>query len=411
MKPINSSVIRTFLPALGIACPLGLGKQAVSKALFSLEESPIHMKVSLLSGKEVPVGRVPFEVPEIGAEFQELRSRNNALLQLALDEISADVDHAKALYGPHRIGVVLGTSTSGMLEGEQGFCHKQHTGEWPANYLYTQQEVASLSTFAARYLKLGGPAYTISTACSSSSKALCSAKRLINAGICDAVITGGADTVCSLTLNGFDSLELLSEKVCNPFSKNRQGITIGEGAAVFLMTRDPLSAAHAVELIGYGESSDAYHISSPDPDGKGAEAAIRDALKMAALETTDISYINLHGTGTPLNDAMESRCIARIFGNQLPCSSTKGLTGHTLGAAGALEAAILWLALASEEKGSLALPPHIWDRERDPELASLHLVDVGERATITDKPIALMSNSFAFGGSNVSVILSKGFDE
>lgn len=401
----------THLPALGIACSLGIGKAAVIHALFEREETAEkdhQQTMSLSIGRQVPVGRLPLELLPLPSELSSLNSRNNALLKLVLDEIEGPITEAKNKYGAHRIGIVLGTSTSGMAEGEQAFIHKTKTGCWPEDYAYDQQEVSSPSTFTSQYCEIDGPAYTLSTACSSGSKALCSAKRLLDIGICDAVITGGVDTLCDLTLNGFDSLELLSDTVCSPFSKNRQGITIGEGAAVFLMTRETfLNASESIIFAGGGESSDAHHINSPEPEGRGAERAILEALKIAGLEKSDIDYINLHGTATQLNDSMESICINRVFGDNIPCSSTKARTGHTLGAAGAIEAAFLWLSLSQEKEGSIPLPAHHWDGQWDPALPRLKLCEIGARTFPKEGNFNLMSNSFAFGGSNVSVILTK----
>jgi 3-oxoacyl-[acyl-carrier-protein] synthase-1 len=394
-----------YLPALGIACVLGIGKKAVAQALFNNNKVDFQ-SFKLLSEKIVPVGQIPFKIPNLSTAFQSQNSKNNRLLKLALDEISDEVTTLKLKYGATRIGVIMATSTSGMLEEEQGFAQKYHAGAWPTNYHPELLELASPSVFTAQYFGLAGPTYTVSTACSSSGKALCAARRLIQADICDVVITGGADTLCALTLNGFAALELLSETVCNPFSSNRNGITIGEGAAVFLMTREKTSDL-SIEFVGGGESSDAYHISSPDPNGEGAKNAIQAALTMASLAPQEIAYINLHGTGTLLNDAMESRCIHQIFGESTPCSSTKALTGHTLGAAGAIEAAFLWLALShAQDDGSVPIPPHIWDGMPDATLPPIYLSRSGERASTINGRLAMMSNSFAFGGSNVSIILS-----
>lgn len=400
---ITENSNKVYLPALGIACSLGVGKDAVIRSLFNPSADYINSSEKLISGKTVPVARIANDLPSLPPELQEFNSLNNRLLRVVLDEIAAAVTTAKAKYGASRVGVVLATSTSGMAEEEQAFAYRHQTGQLPEGYDYAQAEMGSPSMFAAKYLGLQGPAYTISTACTSGGKAMCSARRLINAGICDAVITGGVDTLCGLTLNGFDCLELLSEKVCAPFSQNRDGITIGEGAAIFLMTRE----VSAIEFAGGGESSDAYHISCPEPNGTGAEAAINEALTMAKLQPTDIAYINLHGTGTKLNDAMEGLCINRMFGESLPCSSTKAMTGHTLGASGAIEAAFLWLALSQEQQGTIPIPPHIWDGEYDTELPTIRFSEVGARVQPRNERFALMSTSFAFGGSNVSVILSK----
>lgn len=392
-----------YIPDMGIVCALGLGKEAVARSLFYNDDFTCNDYDKLIGGNVIPIRSVSQELLSLPDGFNDLDSRNNRLLQLALEEILKTVEATKKKYGSHRIGVIMATSTSGMSEGEEAFTKRQQTGSWPETYHYSIQETASPSLFASRYFGVSGPSYTISTACSSGSKALCSAQRLIHAGICDAVIVGGVDSLCQLTLNGFDSLELISKTICNPLSKHRSGITIGEGAAVFLLSKDP----SPIEFAGGGESSDAYHISSPAPQGEGAEAAIREALKAANLKPEDITYINLHGTGTELNDSIESHCVYRIFKDRVPCSSTKALTGHTLGASGAIEAAFLWLSLFHEDLGSIPLPPHIWDGEVDTDLAPLTLTKRGERAYAHSKGFALMSNSFAFGGSNVSIILRK----
>ncbi|MDF2576905.1 MAG: 3-oxoacyl-ACP synthase [Chlamydiales bacterium] len=397
-----------YLNDMGIACSLGKSKGHVVHSLFKAKPFvPNYKTHTLISGRIVPEITLPFDLPELPTSFCELNSKNNRLLRITLDEIAESVSTAKDLFGANRIGVVLGTSSSGMAEGESAYLHRIKAGYWPNGYSYSQQEIANPSLFASHYFGLQGPAYTISTACSSGAKALCAASRLLEAGICDAVVTGGADTMCDLIRNGFDSLELLSETICNPFSKNRRGITLGEGSAVFLMTREKLSNSSSIILKGYGESSDACHISAPEPNGRGAEDAIRQALQMAKLSVEEIAYINLHGTGSYLNDSMESICIDRIFGPQIPCSSTKGITGHTLGAAGAIEAAFLWLCLQQEQFGYTSLPNHIWDHVFDPQVPCIKLIENNEKASHINGCIHMMSNSFAFGGSNVSLILSK----
>ena len=248
--------------------------------------------------------------------------------------------------------------------------------------------MGSPSEFLKEYLDLQGPAYTISCACSSGAKALAAAKRLLENDLCDAVIAGGVDTICELTLRGFNSLELIDDKLCLPFSKNRQGLNIGEGGAFFLLTREKSK----LQLCGSGESSDAYHHSSPQPEGKGAISAMQNALKDAELSASDIDYINLHGTGTKQNDAMEATAVNHIFGEKTYCSSTKPLTGHTLGAAGAIEAAFCCMTLTEQTS-----PYHHWDGESDPELALLNFSN-------PSKPRYALSNSFAFGGNNCSLI-------
>jgi 3-oxoacyl-[acyl-carrier-protein] synthase-1 len=233
----------------------------------------------------------------------------------------------------------------------------------------------------------------VSTACSSSAKSLATAARWLEAGFVDAVLTGGGDSLCRFTIAGFSALESVADARCNPLSRNRCGINIGEAAALFLMTREETP----VRLAGWGETSDAHHMSAPEPSGRGAADAMRVALARAGLSPADVDYVNLHGTATPQNDAMESRAVASVLGLDAPVSSTKPLTGHTLGAAGALEAAIAWLTLT----GTGELPPHWWDGERDPELPAVRLVAPGERAA--RPPRVVLSNSFAFGGSNASL--------
>jgi 3-oxoacyl-[acyl-carrier-protein] synthase-1 len=214
-------------------------------------------------------------------------------------------------------------------------------------------------------------------------------------------VVGGADSLCRMTLNGFGALEALSPGLCNPFSANRDGINIGEGAAAFLLTPD----AATVNLLGAGETSDAYHISAPDPDGAGAIGAMEQAIGDAAIAPDEIAYVNLHGTGTALNDAMESRAVRAIFPAATPCSSTKAMTGHTLGAAGAVEAAFLWLALHPAFNPG-RLPPHLWDGAPDPDLPSLTLVEPGTPFDL-GPGAAMLSSSFAFGGNNVALVLGS----
>ena len=234
--------------------------------------------------------------------------------------------------------------------------------------------------------------------------ALQSARRLLQLGACDAVLCGGVDSLARLTLNGFAALEAVSDGPCNPFSVNRQGINIGEAAALFLMTREPLDRTqNPIALLGAGSTSDAHHISAPEPSGRGAREAMQAALADAGLTAAQIDYLNLHGTATQHNDAMESLAVAAVFPEGVPCSSSKPLTGHTLGAAGALEAAFCWLTLTSEQG---LLPPHGWDGQADPALPALQLVMPGQRLPARG-PRRLMSNSFAFGGSNVSLILGE----
>lgn len=387
-----------WLNALGIACALGRNVDEVTTALYA-EDTPRGVAMSdAVTGNATSLGLVPGELPPLDDQPVALRGRNNQLLRLAIEPLRARVATAIARYGADRVAVVLGSSTSGVGESEEAHRHFIAHGRWPDSFHYQQQEMGTPAAFVAAELGLGGPAHVISTACSSSAKAMASAARLLKAGMADAVVTGGADSLCRFTVAGFASLGSVSAQRCNPFSRNRNGINIGEGAALFLMTREP----GPVRLSGWGETSDAHHMSAPDPAGKGAERAIREALLRAGIDRSDISYVNLHGTATPQNDAMEAGAVQRTLGLDVPCSSTKPLTGHTLGAAGAIEAAICWLALARNP--DRRLPPHRWDGEADPALAPIRLARPGERS---DAPLRhVLSQSFAFGGSNAALILS-----
>ncbi|WP_198937973.1 beta-ketoacyl-ACP synthase [Pelomonas sp. KK5] len=389
----------SYLNALGLVCALGEGQGAVRAALQRADApGGVAPRDDLLPGRTLHLGSVTASLPALDALPAHRRSRNNALLLAALVQIRPQVDEAVERYGRARIAVILGTSTSGIGESEQAFAAQAREGALPAHFDPRQQEIGSPALMLAEVLGLEGPAYVISTACSSSAKALASAARLLAAGQCDAVLCGGADSLCAFTVAGFAALESVSEARCNPMSSTRCGINIGEGAALFLMTRE----SGPVQLTGWGESSDAHHISAPEPNGAGALAAMREALQRAGLAPADIDYLNLHGTATPHNDAMESRAVHELFGPALPCSSTKPLTGHTLGAAGALEAAIAWLALTDNPDG--ALPPHWWDGQRDAGIPALNLVQPGQRL---GRPLrAVLSNSFAFGGSNAALVLT-----
>jgi 3-oxoacyl-[acyl-carrier-protein] synthase-1 len=387
-----------YLADLGIINALGAGKSTVLERLLSGDQSNMQKYGPMLTGRNGIVGVVADPLLDVPAELRTFDCRNNQLLVTAAEQIRACIETARSKYGSERIAVVLGTSTSGITAGEEASDSIAEGGEPPPSYNYEQQEMGTAAEFLARYLQTNGPRYTISTACSSSAKALASGMRLIAADICDAVVVGGCDSLCKLTVNGFDALGSMSPEICNPFSINRDGINVGEGAALFLMTRDEA----AIRMVGTGESSDAYHMSAPEPSGKGAELAIRQALKSANAEPGDIGYINLHGTATVKNDEMESCVVKRIFGDEIPCSSTKSQIGHTLGAAGAQEIGLCWLLL-DQSNSRRQLPRHLWDGEADPAIDSIGLT--GADAS-WDRGL-FMSNSFAFGGSNVSVVIGR----
>ncbi|WMY72878.1 beta-ketoacyl-[acyl-carrier-protein] synthase family protein [Buttiauxella selenatireducens] len=344
------------------------------------------------------VGRVTGNLPDVPPEMAQYNSRNNRLLLAALAQIRPQVDDAITRYGNERVAVVLGTSTSGLDEGDR-MVSGTHAGKPPAAYRYGQQELGDPSRFLSDYLQLFGPALTISTACSSSARAIITGKRLIESGMVDAAIVGGADTLSRMPINGFNSLESLSNVRCKPFSAERNGITIGEAGALILLTKQP----GKVQLLGVGESSDAWHMSAPHPEGVGAIRAIEMALGEAKLRPQDIGYINMHGTATRLNDEIEAKVVNQLFGESVPCSSTKHLTGHTLGAAGACEAVLCYLLLSR----GLPLPAQDFtDAHQDLTLAPCGLLGAPQPFT---KPI-MLSNSFAFGGNNTSLIFGVSHD-
>jgi 3-oxoacyl-[acyl-carrier-protein] synthase-1 len=327
----------------------------------------------LLARPPLPLGRVAAALPAVDHLPLPLRSRNNQLALAALAQIRPAVDAAIARYGADRVGVVVGTSTSGVGATEARWPRGWRTGALPDGFHYGQQEMGSPAALLARELAIGGPAYVHSSACSSSAKALASAARLIRMGLCDAVVTGGVDTLCGFTVAGFSALESVSAARCNPLGVARNGINLGEGAALFLMSREPA----AVALCGWGESSDGHHMSAPGSGRRRrAPGDEREALRRAGIEAGDVDYINLHGTATVQNDAMESRAVADLFGAEVAVSSTKPFTGHTLGAAGAVEAAFCWLAMQDDNPAG-KLPPHLWDGAQDPALPVLNVVRPG----------------------------------
>jgi 3-oxoacyl-[acyl-carrier-protein] synthase-1 len=320
------------------------------------------------------------------------------LLALQQDGFSEAVHQATQQYGAGRIGVFLGTSTSGMLQTELAFRERDGVqGRLPSWFNYDgTQSTYSIAAFVREYFGLAGPAVVVSTACSSSSKVFANAQRLIDFGLIDAAIVGGVDSLCMTILYGFNSLQLLSERPCAPYSTDRNGISIGEAAAFALLTKVPEQApAGAILLRGVGESSDAHHMSAPHPQGLGAQLAMRSALQAAGLSPSQIDYVNLHGTATPSNDATEDKAVCEVLGTSTPCSSTKGHTGHTLGAAGALEAVICALALRHQ-----TLPGGCNTDTVDPQLRAAYL-RTNRSAPLTN----VLSNSFGFGGSNSCLIL------
>jgi 3-oxoacyl-[acyl-carrier-protein] synthase-1 len=327
--------------------------------------------------------------------------RNNRLAQLGLEQdgFIPRVQQAVERYGASRVGVFLGSSTSGILSSELAYRQRDpHTGALPAEHRYRETHNAySVADFVRRYFDLAGPAVVVSTACSSSAKVFGTAQRMIAAGLIDAAIVGGVDTLCLTTIYGFSSLQLVSSNPCRPFDGERDGISVGEGAAFALVERAGQPQDGDILLTGVGESSDAYHMSSPHPEGLGAKAAMSQALQLAGLVPGDIDYINLHGTATPSNDAAEGAAVLALFGDATPCSSTKGHTGHTLGAAGGIEALICALALSNG-----VMPGGVGTQQLDERVPCNYLLNTVEH------PLRhVLSNSFGFGGSNCSLVFSR----
>ncbi len=377
---------------------LGNGLHAQRQALFDNRgglrpcDFP-HVELDTWIGRVEGLQHTP-----ITGRLADYDCRNNrlALLGLEQDGFMDAVARARQRYGKHRIGIFLGTSTSGVEQSEQAYAKRNLRGELPAGYHYrTTQDTFSVADFTRRILGLEGPAQVISTACSSSAKAFASASRYLQAGLCDAAVVGGVDSLCQMTLYGFHALQLVSSSPCRPADQQRDGINLGEAAGFALLERTDDTAELA--LLGYGESSDACHISSPHPDGDGALLAMQQALAQAGLATEQIDYINLHGTATPANDRAEDKAVFRLFHGRVPCSSTKGFTGHTLGAAGILEVAFACIAI---EDG--LLPASLNTRQVDTAIRSPIVLEPAQQ---TVKRV--MSNSLGFGGSNASLIIGR----
>ena len=378
---------------------LGRGTAAVLEALTAARtglKPCTFEKVSLETWVGEVAGLDDLRVCERLAEFD---CRNNRLAELALEQdgFAARIARARAKYGPHRIAVILGTSTSGILETEHAYQQRDpQTGALAASYRFaTTHNLYASTDFVRRYLELEGPAAMVSTACSSSAKVFASAWRLMEQGLCDAAVVGGVDSLCRNTLYGFASLDLVGREPCRPCDAQRGGISIGEAAGFALLERPQQAVSHSgVALLGYGESSDAYHMSTPHPEGVGAALAMQRALARAALAPAAIDYINMHGTASQVNDSMEDRAITSVFGTHTACSSTKGWTGHALGAAGITEAVIAALCIQNGIR-----PGCLNARSIDPSFTSQVLL-TNQSGTVQ----RVLSNSFGFGGSNCSLI-------
>ena len=347
------------------------------------------------------------EVPGVDAQrlpkaLQIFDCRNNRLAELAVqqDGFFDAMQAAAARWGRRRVGVFIGTSTAGIMQTELAYrARDAASGALPPSFVYgTTHNSFSVADYLRQRCGLEGPAVAVSAACASSAKVFGSARRMIEAGLIDAALVGGTDSLCLTTLYGFHSLQLTSAAPCRPFDSARDGISIGEAAAFALLERVPETLdGNSVLLYGVGESSDAYHMSAPHPEGLGAKRAMQAALDSASMQPGDIDYINLHGTATPSNDRSESQAVTSIFGPTTPCSSTKGATGHTLGAAGALEAVISALAIQHR-----LMPGGVHTTRVDPTLTA-HYIRENRRASVN----RVLSNSFGFGGTNCSLIFGR----
>jgi 3-oxoacyl-[acyl-carrier-protein] synthase-1 len=387
------------ITALTAASAMGIGLPATRDALRARRGG---LRPCDLPGMPdgIWIGRVAeAEAIDPPAPLAAFACRNNRLAELALrqDGFADAVRDAAARHGAARIAVVLGTSTSGIEETERAWARRDAEGALPPYDFARTHDLHALPRYLRARLGLEGPCVSISTACTSGARSFLDAVALIEAGFADAAVVGGADTLCRLTLHGFGSLELLARGPTRPCAEDRDGISIGEAAAFALIERAGPGDAGRIGLLGAGASSDGHHMSTPHPEGHGAVAAMRAALDSAGLAPDAIGYVNMHGTGTRANDAMEDRAIARIFGDAVPCSSTKGWTGHTLGASGALEAAIATLCV---EDG---LVPGCLGVERVDPAFSAGIV-VANRATRIDR---VLSNSFGFGGSNCALVIGR----
>jgi 3-oxoacyl-[acyl-carrier-protein] synthase-1 len=343
------------------------------------------------------VGRVPdveaLAFPNDVAEFDN-RANRLALAALQSDNFRSLVDDAKARYGAARFGVIMGTSTSGIEKLETVYREREADAPLPDNYqVRHHDDYQAVAAFLQKHLGLTGPSYSISTACSSSAKALVDAVQLVEAGLCDAVLAGGVDSLCLTTLNGFEAMQLVSRRPSRPCDVDRDGLSIGEGAAFVIVER---SVGPGVRISGYGESSDGVSMSTPPEDGAGAFAAIKAALDRAGLTPGQIDYVNLHGTATPSNDVAECRAIANALGTSTPVSSFKGAIGHTLGAAGAVETV---MCLIAQEAG--VLPGNVGMEALDPEIVC-DVVPESRNGNLAH----VMTNAFGFGGTNCVLVLS-----
>lgn len=397
-----------FINAVASVCCAGKNIEEIWKSVTDGSQSGIKKVKPDFGEKEFWAARVvDSELPETTSKY---KMHIMKLEEAALNQLSSQVSKLKEKYGSERIAVCVGSCDNGTE-----FSVKNHKvffkdGKFPENYDLEIQGADYPATFVSEKFGVTGPSLAFSTACSSGAASIIKAAQLLKSGATDAVIAGGVDIASDTVLLGFDALEAVSENITNPFSKNRSGITLGEAASFFILTKENCFAEkNPVKILGYGESADAYHATSPDPSGEGAVLAMKEALKRSGLEADRIDYINLHGTGTKFNDSMEAIAVNEVFKNNVFCSTTKPVTGHTLGAAGSLEAAICWMTLKENEgklKNDIKLPVQVWDGCKDESFPELNFVNKNTTfETKKDGIKTVMSNSFAFGGANASLIL------
>jgi len=395
---------RIWLSEPGLICCAGKSRNELYDSCLTGFQGGLVMRELPSANGKFPVGLITAELPKVSALPESLvkeppvfatDTRIIRIINAALEQIRPNIEKAVSKYGPEKIGVCLGScdnGSEGSLLAHQALLAKN---AFPQDYNLHFQSASFPAEFISLKFGLCGHVFTCATACASGASAIIRGAELIRAGLCDAVIAGGADIISDTVFAGFHALEAISDSLTNPFSKNRKGINLGEGAAFFILEAEENSP---VELLGAGESADAYHMTAPGTDGAGPAKAMKAALVEAELKAQQIGYINLHGTGTELNDKTEALAMKAVFDEAPPISSTKPITGHTLGAAGALEAAICWMIL-TEKRG---LPVHCWDGVRDEEIPVFPVGGDGQKT-----PSICMSNSFAFGGCNVSLILGR----
>lgn len=390
--------MKIYLSRPGVFSAAGKNAEELWRSLLNGDQSGIK-RYETFSGSTFFAARI--DGSKLNPSSGRFDMKIIRIEEAALDQIGSTIEKAKSKYGEKRIAVCVGSCDNGTEFSLAG--HKKYfeNGAFPEDYSIEMQGADYVSTFIAEKYSLKGPACTFSTACSSSAGAIIKAAELIRSGLCDAAVAGGIDIASDTTLDGFASLEAISDRITNPFSKNRSGITLGDGAAFFVLSKEPLDDEFpAVTLLGYGESCDAHHMTSPDPSGVGAKKAIEKALSSAKIEPEGVDYVNLHGTGTRFNDSMEAKAVDAVFGAyKVKCSTTKPVTGHTLGAAGALELAICFAAVTNN-----ALPPQIWDGVFDDEMPKLNFVNKNDNLYQTK---ICLSNSFAFGGANACLVIKK----